>query len=135
MHDRKDEFKVSDTELTSGRLCRCNWTLGWWLGSLRHCLRCRFLGCRRLCFRTRRCRRELRTRRLSRWHRNLTKKLICKCAIILAVYIVVLHPRTIPEHKSTHTWFVTDLLKCEEKKNIEFSLINNMLPITVTRVF
>ncbi len=51
------------------------------------------------------------------------------CAIIFAVVVVVLHKGTIPEHKSTYSRFVTDLLQTEKNIYImiEFNLINEFL--------
>ena len=44
------------------------------------------------------------------WNRNSLQKLKCVRAIVFAVDVVVLHPGTIPEHKSTNARFATDLL-------------------------
>lgn len=103
-------------KLTSGGLCCSNRTLSRWLGSLRHCwfLSCCWLCCRRRCLRCRR--RGMRSWRLWGWNRNSPQKLKCICAIIFAVDVVVLHPGTIPEHKSTNARFVTDLLQWQKNR-------------------
>lgn len=102
--------RQGEIEFTSRRLCCSNRTLGRWLRSLRH----RWLSCCWCCWL--RCLRGMRGWHLCGWSRNSPQKLKCISAIILVVDVVVLHPGTIPKHKSTNARFVTDLLQCQKNR-------------------
>lgn len=51
-----------------------------------------------------------------RWDCIATQQLKRMRAIIFTVNNIILYPRAIPEHDSTHSRLVTDFLQCVEKK-------------------